>query len=336
MIEIIQPGLQASLQDYGRFGLRHLGIPWSGALVAPWMRIANALVGNPSDAVVIECFEGGLVLQVGGQAERLAITGDAEVTADDGKSVTPLATWRSHTLAPGTTLRLRSSGSVRLAVIAIQGLDIPLHHHSRSTYAKAALGGLNGCTLQPGDCLTAACDLPAADLQCSALALPGTLLRAVPGPQADAFTDDVLQRFFSSSWTLTTDSDRMGARLDGPILTHRDASRRDIVSDATVPGSVQVPGNGLPIVLLADAHTAGGYPKIATVISSDLPLLALRRPGTDFHFSAVSADEGIDIARQGEAAIQDHLTSFHPVNEARLDINCLMTCNLIDGVTDGQ
>ena len=350
MIEILQSGLFASIQDLGRNGMRQLGIPRSGVLVPSWMKIANALVGNPLESPVIEFFEGGLMFNVGERAVRIAIVGNADVYCTTPSASLTLLNWRSHLLSPGSTLRTRSSGNSRVAVMAIQYFQITPHHGSCATYAKAGLGGIDGRPLHPGLQLEHDAALSSTpELCCRPIAsLPNQtgkgstsdvevfILRAVPGPQDDAFTVETLDAFFSSPFTLTTDADRMGARFDGTRLTHIDRARQDIVSDAIVPGSVQIPGNGLPIVLLADSHTVGGYPKIATVISTDLPLLGMLRPGAVCRFERVSVEQGITIARQAEKHLQHHLTTLVPVMDRHLDVNALLTSNLIDGVTDGE
>ena len=155
-------------------------------------------------------------------------------------------------------------------------------------------------------------------------------IRAVPGPQADHFDAAALAAFTTTAWRLTADADRMGVRLDGPALQH--AGAREIVSDATVPGSVQVPGNGLPIVLLADAQTAGGYPKIATVVSADLPRVAQLRPGATLHFQFVDVAAAEALARAAEAETRALLASLRPWWPGGLDIEALYTGNLVSGM----
>lgn len=344
MLAIQQAGVLASIQDGGRRGLRRLGIPWAGVLVPPWMAIANALVGNARDHPVIECFEGGFVALVHDHDIRLAVAGDATATLTaDGQKQT-IACWRSHRISAGSRLEIRTTGQWRLAIIAIEHLAIEPHQGSCATYSRAGLGGLHGSPLQVGDQLPV--ESPADDgssrrpeYRCEPFAPEddqALTLHAVPGPQQDAFPPAALDRFFSSAYQLTADCDRMGARLEGRRLDHRSRAAADIVSDAIVPGSIQVPGSGQPIVLLADAHTAGGYPKIATVISADLAWLALYRPGSHVRFSRVTVADGISRARAARSTLQDHIDAIEEANDPRLDHAALLNCNLIDGVTDGS
>jgi len=276
VLEILSPGAYASVQDFGRRGLRRLGVPWSGVLDVRLMRLANALAGQAEDAPVIECFDAGLHLAARGGPVRLAVTGAAELEIISGGARRTLAAWRSFTLAEGEELRLRDLVTRRLAVVAVAGLELPKVLGSRATYARAGIGGWRGRPLAAGDSLPVGswADGPERGLPQAPEAESGPI-RVVLGPQADHFTPDALAHFLNSEYRVSAAADRMGLRLDGPTLSHAGAA--EIVSDATVPGSIQVPGNGLPIVLLADAQTAGGYPKIATVINADLPRLADRR-----------------------------------------------------------
>lgn len=340
-ITIESPGLLSTLQDRGRFGLRHLGVPWSGVLTPVWQQLANSLVGNAPDSCIIESFEGGLRLSTGSSAVRMAVMAspDMKMQQQHGESQIPIKPCRSYTLAPDTTVTLNSTGSFRHAVIAIQGLLTTEHLGSASTYAKAGLGGIDGNALSSGDQLAASPSSAGPELACEDPMLDhyrSSRLRVVMGPQDDHFSANGIQTFLHSEFQLSTDVDRMGARLSGPVVEHAHAAARDIVSDAIVPGSIQVPGNGQPIVLLNDAHTAGGYPKIATVISIDLPLLGLQRPGNVLRFEAVSVTTAIEAVRSQAAVLQTAMDRIAPIRDATLSTATLLAHNLIDGVTDGM
>ncbi len=335
------PGLLSTIQDHGRFGLRNLGVPWSGAMTPVWQQLANALVGNPQRHSIIECFEGGSTFQTGGKPLRLAVMAAADLNmqlrASEGTvSIKP---GRSYTVAPDTIIHLNSTGSFRHVVIAILGLETRDQLGSASTYVKAGLGGIDGNALKAGDCLQVSGTPQGPDLECVdpvAAAYQSRRLRVVMGPQDDHFSSFGIDTFLSTEYTLGTEVDRMGARLAGLPLEHRDEAARDIVSDAIVPGSIQVPGNGQPIVLLNDAHTAGGYPKIATVMSIDLPLLGLQRSGTAYRFEALSVDEAIAAVRLQSTDVQNAISRMVPVRDFTLTTEILLAHNLIDGVTDGQ
>ena len=319
-------------------GMRHLGIPWSGVMVPPWQMLANALVGNDTNNTIIECFEGAF-LGVFKQASRIAVAADdsATLTLINDDKETPCQPFRSYDVSIGTKLNIKSTGDLRLAVLAIKGLKVAGQLGSTATYIKAELGGISGRALETGDELQVS-QATGPLLFANALSIPGLStgeLRAVPGPQEHHFSKHGLQVFFSSEFELTAEADRMGSRLQGPAIEHRNDAARDIVSDAILPGSVQVPGNGQPIVLLADAHTAGGYPKIATVASLDLSVLALARPGTQFQFKQISSSEAVQLTRSYRADVQRVLSSLQIVTDT-IDTRSLLAHNLIDGVTDGS
>ncbi|MCZ4306695.1 biotin-dependent carboxyltransferase family protein [Zoogloeaceae bacterium G21618-S1] len=337
-LEIRSPGALASIQDVGRRGWRRIGVPWAGALAPQLLRIANTLAGNDVLAPAIECFDGGQQFVARDGAVRLAVAGDAQLehlTADGKRS---LVAWRSLTLADGETLRVVTTGAGRLAVVAVFGLDRPRVLGSAATYARAALGGLDGRALQAGDRLNVIEPAPAPEQHLRQPPTPDAgPIRVVLGPQADHFAPASLDAFLSAPFEITAEADRMGVRLAGEPLVHRDAAAREIVSDAAVPGAIQVPGNGLPIVLLADGHTAGGYPKIATVITADLVRLAERKPGEQIRFVAVSVAEAEDLARAAEHSLQASLGDIVPLaGDGVIDLDALYTCNLLSGIIDGR
>ena len=256
MITVRAAGPLSTIQDRGRHGLRHLGVPRAGVLVPAWMTLANALVGNAADAPVIECFEGGLRLVAGEHELRLAHVGDADVVQELDGERRALAPWRSHRVPPGAEIAVRGTGRARLGVLAVRGLSVAPVLGSASTYARAALGGTHGRALAARDELSVAGDgdtrgerpdARAAEanaagppLCCEPFEPPleRPVLHAVPGPQDDAFEARAVDAFFEADWTLSDEVDRMGARLRGPALAHRDAASRDIVSDAIVPGAL--------------------------------------------------------------------------------------------------
>ena len=331
-LEIVSPGAFASLQDSGRHGFRRIGVPWAGVLDRRLMRIANALAGRDEAAPVIECFDGGLHVVAHGGAVKLAVAGDAVVEVDGPDGRRQLAPWRSVTIADGEALRVRKMGSGRIAMVAIVGLELPAVMGSASTYVRAGLGGVDGRALAAGTRLA----LSDADAWGSdhVLTQPPAAderpIRLVPGPQADHFSAAALEALVGGDYRVTTEADRMGIRLEGARLEHTAAA--EIVSDATVPGSIQVPGAGQPIVLLADAQTAGGYPKIATVITADLGRLAALRPGQTLRFATVTAAEGAQIARAAEAETRALIAAIRPLPADGIDLVALYTGNLVDGV----
>ena len=341
LLTIERAGLLSTLQDSGRIGLRHLGIPWSGCLVPSWQKLANTLVGNTADNCAIECWEGGLQLKVEDHPIRFAIVADAgaDISIETAAQKSRLSTMRSYTAHAGDIIAVNNTGQLRHAIIAIAGLNVKPQLGSASTYTRAKLGGLDGGALQQGNTIRIDHTPDGPESECIdplISAYRQTDIRIVLGPQDDLFSANGLNNLITGEYVLGSDADRMGVRLSGPDVSHRDESAKNIVSDAIVPGSIQVPGNGQPIVLLSDAHTAGGYPKVATVISIDLPLLGLHRAGTHLTFRAISIDEAINAARHQHALIQKAIANKKTLNEITFTTDSLLSNNLIDGVTDGS
>jgi len=335
-LRVLSPGVMSTIQDRGRRGWRRAGVPWSGALDADLLALANALVGNEKHAPAIECMDGGLKLEAADGPVMMSIAGDARVERiDQSGAVSPIAPWRSHVLAPGEHFRVRSTGNRRVCMIGIAGLALPPVLGSVATYARARLGGIDGRALAVGDAL------PAADVDGPVRLLPApavqssTPIRVVAGPQSDHFTEASLDRFVAQTWTVSPEADRMGLRLAGEPLAHVDADHRDIVSDAIVPGAIQVPGNGLPIVLLADSQTAGGYPKIGTVISADLGRMGTLKPGTELHFEWIDVAAAIDAARFAATQRAALIASIRAVHDdSGVDVDALYGNNLLSGMVN--
>jgi allophanate hydrolase len=248
--------------------------------------------------------------------------------------------WRSVTLQPGDTLHAGAPRRARTGVIAIRGLEVPRVLGSACTYTRAQLGGLAGRALAAGDRL----GVPVLPLM-AGMGPPELLLRrphpadrgalrVVLGPQADHFDAAALETFFAGEYEVSAEADRMGVRLLGPALVHNHRGR-EIVTDATVPGSIQVPGNGLPIVLLADGQTAGGYPKIATVVSADLARLAVAPIGTRWRFQAVTVAQAEALAREREAELCRLLQTVEPLAlDGDIDLRAIYHANLVSGMID--
>ncbi|WHZ10552.1 MAG: Allophanate hydrolase 2 subunit 2 [Burkholderiaceae bacterium] len=298
-LEVLEPGLAVAVQDRGRFGFRRLGVPVAGALDTDLLAAANALAGNPADAAALEVLLTGPTLRVRSGRVRLALAGaiGASVQRAQGEPV-QAPPWSTVTASAGDTVRFGAvaapkEGGPAIAYVAVSGgVDVPPALGSRSTYARAALGGVQGRALAAGDLLGCAGAVGDAFLEFKAppLAQADGPIRVIPGPQADHFTEAALQALCDQPFTVTPDSDRMGLRLQGPLLAHS-ALGADIASDGVTPGAIQVPANGQAIVLMADCQTVGGYPKIATVISADLPRLAHLRPGAQLRFARVGLAE---------------------------------------------
>ncbi len=334
-LRVLSPGLHTTVQDLGRIGYQALGVPVSGALDSLALRLGNALVGNPEGAAALEILGGGPTLEIVADSARIAVTGPgAGLLLIDGGRVVPA--WQSATLCRRETFRIVLGGESVCAYLAVTGgLAIAPVLGSASTYVRAALGGFHGRALQRGDevplMFDHAGERAERHLPSPPPASADDAIRVVIGPQQECFTDEAVSILLNAEFRISKDADRMGMRLDGPALRHREGW--DIVSDAIATGAIQVPGSGHPIVLLADHQTTGGYPKIATVISADLPIIGRRRPGDAIRFAAVSVEEAGRLARDAEHRLTALLAAIEPVPDGeRLDLASLYAGNLISGV----
>ena len=334
MIEVLDAPLPASFQDGGRPGYRHLGVPLSGALDAEWLAIANALTGNPPTTAALEIRLRGPRLRAT-QAVTLALAGEFSARIEDAAGQSRAAgNWRSLALAENEIL---DCGYLKSGIgyLAVHGcFDLPAVLGSRSTYARAGLGGIDGRAIKSGDCLKVGAGAPPIPLRLpQAPRLANGPLRVIAGPQRDHFTDAAWEQFLNAEFSVGREADRMGLRLDGPRLEH--ARGADIISDAVTPGAIQVPGDGRPIILLADCQTVGGYPKIATVIGADLPRLGHALPGQTLRFAEVSLEQALAARREAAAILAQCIASMVP-QRAGFDLDALYAANLIDGVIDAQ
>ena len=333
-LRVRHPGLFTSVQDRGRIAIRDTGVPTSGVLDADALRLANALVGNAPDCAVLECLGMGPDLEAVDGAVRLCFIGDAPdaaiLRADGTRQQLPAG--QSATLAPGDRLAIGAMRSFCLSLGVEGGIDVPVVLGSRATYARGGFGGYSGRPLRADDVVPVGADAPERAerrLTMDWRRAADEPVRVVLGPQDDAFTPEGLATFLREPYKVTNNADRMGFRLDGPVIAH--VKSADIVSDGAVAGSIQVPGAGRPIVLLADGQSVGGYTKIATVISADLPHLVRHRPSETLRFVAVSQDEAETVARDHEAWLTAVVASIETFVDG-LDIRALYDRNLISGV----
>jgi biotin-dependent carboxylase-like uncharacterized protein len=312
-LHVIAPGLWTTVQDLGRPGFQHLGIPVGGALDPISLRAANILVGNPSGNGALEVAYLGPTLEVEADEVRLSLVGMKavieilpDVRASSGERI---GTLRSVKLRRGEALRIGALSGGSVLYVAVEGgFNIPPVLGSISTCVRGGFGGWQGRQLAAGDRLPLCRTLASAgeELRLDGLDLaPPPRFRALPGPQSDLFSEQELAAFFASQYTVSAQSDRMGMRLKGHPLVHNRGT--DFVSDAVAPGSIQIPANGEPIVLLADRQTTGGYPKIATVISADLPALGRLAAGAKIAFDPVT----LDTAETARRKLLAEIDSLH-------------------------
>ena len=302
MIELLKVPSLLTVQDSGRPGYRKLGIPVSGFMDDYSARMANYLVGNPGSSPLLEFLLAGPTLKFNASVV-FAVAGDAEVRLNG----LPIEPWTSYWAKRGDILEVGTLKSGLYGYIAFAGgVKCEKLLGSCSAYPKANLGR----ALKAGDRLSLGYAILTGRER---RYLPPELrpdysgrereILVVLGPNLEHFTDGGVETFLGSEYTVTPESDRMGYRMDGPVIEHSQKGA-DIITEPLAPGTVQVPANGKPIVMMRDAQTTGGYAKIATVISADLPILAQSRPGTKVRFRAVGVEEAREILRRREKTLK--------------------------------
>ena len=315
-MRVIKPGLLTTVQDRGRWGFQSRGVSVAGPMDAYAHRLANALAGNADDTAALEVTWVGPDLEF--DDERVVAVSGAEFeVAVDGRSVPPN---RAFAVAPGSRLTFgRRLRGTRAYVAVAGGIAVTPVFASRATHVGSRMGGLDGRALEAGDRLPLGeragghiergVRLPPSRAALRRTGQPDfrpvpdghARVRVLPGPQDDYFAGDALRVLQASPYTIGQDSDRMGFRLEGARLRHSRGA--DIISDATPMGAVQVPASGLPILLMADRQTTGGYPKIATVITADLGLAGQLGPGDTITFAVCSPGEALAALIAQERAL---------------------------------
>lgn len=289
IFKVLKSGLQTTVQDLGRTGYQQYGISPSGAMDSYSMQMANLLVGNPLGEAVLEAAVLGPRLEALIDASIAICGGDLEPLVNSSK----VPMWKSFVLKKGDILSLGTAKSGARAYISFAGgIDVPLVLGSKSTFINGRLGGFKGRALESGDIIYGNPFVRKNRFLHSSL-IPEYAeeieIRVILGPHSDKFSQIEKDRFLSSEFTITSQSNRMGFRLEGPKLATIGGS--DIISDAIPLGGIQVPSNGQPIILLSERQTTGGYARIATVISVDIPLLAQAMPGTKIRFKEITISE---------------------------------------------
>jgi biotin-dependent carboxylase-like uncharacterized protein len=330
-----------TIQDLGRTGFQNLGIGISGALDPVALRVANLLVGNEPGAGGLEVLYLGPTIEIEADSVRMSFAGASgaiEILPDaSASSGTRIETMRSVLVKRGEVVRIGSlTGGAALYVGIEGGFDIEPILGSVSTNIRGGTGGWQARAVMAGErlplCRMRASDRDELHVEGIEFRAPRRI-RAIPGPQDDYFDEAEIAKFFGSDYTVQSGSDRVGMRLQGEAIQH--AKGFNIASDATAPGSIQVPGNGQPIVLMADRQTIGGYPKIATVISADLPELGRLSIGSEITFEAVTVETAQALRRDMLTyldSLRDHIV---PVGRTNADVAPrLLDHNLISGVVD--
>lgn len=298
MITVLNPGLFTTVQDYGRWGYQAFGMPVAGAMDRYAFRLANILAGNADNAAVLE-----MTLRGGSfrfeQDCLVAVCGADMQGMLNGQKI---RNWSSFWVTAGSELAFDYAVSGCRAYLAVHGgIDVPVVLGSRSTYTRAGVGGFQGRQLRAGDQLSVGRESrhPAAPRHLPEQFVPQygnhVQLRVLLGPQDDLFTAKGIDTLFTAVYTISSEADRMGYRLEGEKIEH--SGKPDIVSDALCQGAIQVPGHGMPIVMMADRQTTGGYAKIGTVIGPDLTKLAQAKPGDTVSFVRCNNEEAVAALR---------------------------------------
>jgi len=313
-IQIIRPGLLTTVQDEGRFGYRRYGVPVGGSMDMFAARAANVLVGNSRHDAVLEITMSGPELQV--QTNQLISLCGADLSATVDRQPVPL--WRPVLLRAGSVLKFGACLHGLRAYLAFAGgIDVPEVMGSRSTNVKSGFGGFHGRALRAADVLDTAdiqdkvrqwmCGMEGQLGENKSMVAPAWLLsererpnyygksviRVMQGQDHAEFSAESLKRFYTEDYVISPQSDRMGYRMQGSRLKLVRPLHR--LSEAVTLGTVQVPADGQPIVLMADHQTIGGYPVIAQVAAVDLPILAQARPGSRVSFAEITHEEARDL-----------------------------------------
>lgn len=314
-LRIIKPGLLTSIQDLGRKGFQQHGVIVSGAMDGHSLRIANMLVGNEEGEAALEITLMGPTIKIGKNC-LISITGGNLSPTIDNQSV-PM--WKPILVKKGSILRFEGCKSGCRAHLSVSGgFAIPEVMESKSTYLRAGIGGYMGRALKADDVLEfnepskiignrtfkGSFSFPMWFVNEKEF-MPGgkPLIRFIDGSQYESFTDSSKDSFVAEAFKVSNQSDRMGYRLSGPTLELKDNG--ELLSEAVTNGSVQVPPDGNPIILLADSQTTGGYPKIAQVITADLPIIAQVKPGETIQFSRVNLKEAEKLLLQKERQLKE-------------------------------
>jgi antagonist of KipI len=313
MINVMKPGLLSTIQDLGRYGYQKYGVIVSGSMDPLAHKISNLLVGNDENEATLEMTLMGPTLEFQ-ETTLISICGGDLSPTIDGKPV-PLR--RSLLIKAGSVLKFGACKSGCRSYLAIAGgFNVATVMNSKSTYVRAGIGGLNGRSLKEGDTLEPGTikkeseniieyllpflednDFTEIDWSISSEFISAyhqkKTIRVMPGTEYDLFSPESREHFFNKPFKVSAQSDRMGYRLEGPSL-HLEKDF-DMISEAVAFGTIQVPSNGKPIVLLADRQTTGGYPRIGDIASVDLPLIAQAKPGEELTFTRISHEKAQEL-----------------------------------------
>jgi 5-oxoprolinase (ATP-hydrolysing) subunit C len=333
-LRVLSAGPGVTLQDAGRHGYLRYGVTAAGPMDPLAYATANLAAGNAAGSTAIEISLGGIELTAEAEPLAVALAGGDFAISLDARPLPSAA--MVLTIEPGAVLNIRAGQSGAWCYLAVAGrLVVPQLLGSNATHTRTGFGGVDGRAIRTGDRLSVepsrSSTMSFGAIAAPWLDRPPEIIRVVLGPQDDYFSAEQIAAFLDGPWRVSIKADRMAYFLDGPRLTH--AKGYNIVSDGIAMGAIQVPGDGRPIVLMADRQSTGGYPKIATVIGPDLGRLAQARPGTAFRFEAVSIAQAVAARREEAAALARDLV-VEPLVRTQFSSEFLLGLNLIDGVVN--
>lgn len=323
MLKILKPGLLSTVQDLGRIGYQKQGVIASGVMDPVAHRIANLLVGNDQNEASLEMTLAGPKIEFQ-ESALISICGGDLAPHINGE---PVKQWRPVYVQKGSVLTFGQAKEGCRAYLAVAGgIDVPVVMESRSTYMRAEIGGFHGRSLESNDELMIGTPSPSAEETLEELEREANdqpfvemdwyvatdfapqfqedqPIRVIKGREFELFTTESQQALFSETFKVSSKSDRMGYRLEGAELSLE--NKQSMISEAVAFGTIQVPSNGQPIVLLADRQTTGGYPKIAQIASVDLPVIGQMKPGATISFEEITLEEAQKLYLNREKQIQE-------------------------------
>lgn len=342
-IKILSGGMVSSIQDQGRFGYAGLGVPRSGAADPISLSIGNALVGNEAYEPAIEFRFLGPKITVANGSVRvgLAANTQATVTLASGEGTVSILPWQSVCLKEGDILNIAPLTDDATGYVTIEGgMDLTPMLGSCSTYARASLGGVTGRNLQTGDVIETNRSKAREGydkIVSQPFKQPKGPVRVILGPQEDYFSAEVINEFLGDGFKVSNSVDRMGVRLQGEQVSALPEKGNDLISDGIIPGTIQIPGDGQPIILFMDCQSVGGYPKIATVISTDLYRIGQLRPENSIEFKAVTMDEAQLASTSVDRAISAAIASIQDyLGVGVVNLDALYSSNLVDGIVNAN
>jgi len=313
--KVLRPGINTTYQDQGRFGLQHYGVPAGGCMDTESFLLANSLVGNKTNEGLIEfAYQGPLLELIEGKT-KIAITGNInfKIIQSDNKIIDGKCN-RSYNIKEGDKIDILATKESVYGYFAVEGgFDLKPFFNSISTLVRAQIGSNEGKKIKINDKIIFNKNSDSYKNFSTTVTLNETnIIRVLKGPQYDYFMESSRKEFFSHKYKITNLTDRMGTRLEGPMI--KNIVSTNIRSEGIIKGAIQVPADGQPIILLTDHPTIGGYPKIAHVISADYDLLVQKKPGTSISFKCIELNQAEKLYKDKQDKISKIINNLRKLN----------------------